>query len=71
QRFSDTPLSFLVVQDKIALFYWLRLVAGVTFLGGLAVYIWSFFIPGERRASDMPAMEAQGSERGAVEAAAG
>ena len=71
QRFSDTPLPFMVVQDKIALFYWLRLVAGVTFLIGLAVYIWSFFIPGERTAAEMPAMEPQGSERGAVEAAAG
>ncbi len=71
QRFSDTPLSFMVVQDKIALFYWLRLIAGVTFLIGLAVYIWSFFIPGEKKAAEMPAMEPQGSERGAVEAAAG
>ncbi len=24
QRFSDAPLQFMVVQDKIALFYWLR-----------------------------------------------
>ncbi len=71
QRFSDTPLSFMVVQDKIALFYWLRLVAGVTFLVGLAVYIWSFFIPGQKTAAEMPAMEPQGNERGAVEAAAG
>ncbi len=71
QRFSDTPLSFMVVQDKIALFYWLRLIAGVTFLVGLAVYIWSFFIPGEKTAAEMPAMEPQGSERGAMEAAAG
>ncbi|MEW8454413.1 MAG: cbb3-type cytochrome c oxidase subunit I, partial [Candidatus Thiodiazotropha sp.] len=71
QRFSDTPLAFLVVQDKIALFYWLRFFAGVVFLGGLVVYIWSFFIPGEKKAAEMPAMEPQGEERGAVEAAAG
>ena len=71
QRFSDTPLPFMVVQDQIALFYWLRVFAGVAFLVGLLIYIWSFFIPGEKKAADMPAMEPQGSERGAAEAAAG
>jgi len=43
QRFSDAPQPFIVVQEKIALFYWLREIAGVVFLIGLAVYIWSFF----------------------------
>jgi len=62
QRFSDTPLPFMVVQDKIALFYWLRVVAGVTFLGGLLVYIWSFFIPGEKTAAQMGPVEAQAEE---------
>jgi nitric oxide reductase subunit B len=50
QRYSDTPLPFMVVQDKIALFYWLRFIAGVVFLGGLATYIWSFFA-GEKGAA--------------------
>jgi nitric oxide reductase subunit B len=36
-----------VVQDKIALFYWLRLITGVTFFIGLVVYVWSFFVKGE------------------------
>ena len=44
QRFSDTPLPFMVVQDKIELFYWLREIAGLVFLVGLIVYVASFFI---------------------------
>jgi nitric oxide reductase subunit B len=44
QRFSDNPQPFMVVQEKIALFYWMREVAGVVFLAGLVVYIASFFI---------------------------
>ena len=47
QRYSDTPQAFMVVQDKIALFYWMREVAGVIFLIGLVVYIISFFVKGE------------------------
>jgi nitric oxide reductase subunit B len=43
QRYSDSPLPFMVVQDKIALFYWLRLLAGLVFLGGLVTYLTSFF----------------------------
>ena len=34
----------MVVQDKIALFYWMREVAGVVFLIGLIVYIASHFV---------------------------
>lgn len=44
QRYSDTPLPFMVVQEKIALFYWMREVAGVVFLAGLVLYIASFFV---------------------------
>ncbi len=44
QRFSDNPMDFMVVQDKIALFYWLREITGLIFLIGLIVYIASFFI---------------------------
>jgi nitric oxide reductase subunit B len=47
QRYSDTPLPFMQVQDKIALFYWMREAAGVIFLIGLVVYIVSHFIGGE------------------------
>ncbi len=47
QRFSDAPQGFMAVQDQIELFYWLRELAGVIFLAGLAVYIYSFFAKGE------------------------
>jgi len=44
QRFSDNPMPFMVVQEKIMLFYALREITGVIFLLGLIVYIASFFI---------------------------
>ncbi|SFG74086.1 cbb3-type cytochrome c oxidase subunit I [Neptunomonas qingdaonensis] len=44
QRYTDTPMPFMLVQDKMAIFFWMREVAGVFFLGGLGVYLWSFFI---------------------------
>lgn len=44
QRMGADPLPFMVVQDKIALFYWLREIAGVVFLAGLVVYVASFFV---------------------------
>lgn len=53
QRYTDAPMSFMVVQDKIALFYWLRLYSGLMFFVGLLFYLYSFFIPGETKASDM------------------
>ena len=49
QRVSDTPQPFMVVQDKIALFYWMREVAGVVFLLGLVAYVSSFFVGGAER----------------------
>ena len=52
QRMGDSAaLPFMVVQDKAALFYWLREVAGVVFLIGLVVYFTSFFIKGETEAT--------------------
>ncbi len=47
QRIAATPMSFMDTQDKVALFYWMREWAGVVFLIGLLVYIWSFFCKGE------------------------
>jgi len=44
QRFSDSPMPFMVVQEKIELFYVLRELTGLVFLAGLVVYIASFFI---------------------------
>ncbi len=49
QRMSDTPLPFMVVQDKISIFYWMREWTGVIFFIGLVVYVASFFIKGDER----------------------
>ncbi|MCG2579039.1 cbb3-type cytochrome c oxidase subunit I [Dechloromonas sp. XY25] len=49
QRVSDAPLPFMVAQEKIALFYWMREWAGVAFLVGLVVYITSFFVGGDEK----------------------
>ncbi|WP_223789496.1 cbb3-type cytochrome c oxidase subunit I [Marinicella meishanensis] len=47
QRMSEDPLPFMVVQEKMAFFYWMREVAGVVFMIGLIVYLISFFIKGD------------------------
>jgi nitric oxide reductase subunit B len=44
QRVAENAQPFMAVQEQIALFYWLREIAGVMFLIGLVVYIASFFI---------------------------
>jgi len=44
---SGEALGFMATQDKIALFYWLRLLSGVVFMAGLVTYLTSFFIGGE------------------------
>ncbi len=41
---SGEALGFMATQDKLAIFYWLREIAGVVFLLGLIAYITSFFI---------------------------
>ena len=45
QRLPETgeALSFMATQDKLAIFYWLREIAGVVFLIGLIAYLTSFF----------------------------
>ncbi|MGB2833498.1 MAG: cbb3-type cytochrome c oxidase subunit I [Methylotenera sp.] len=50
QRLSNTPMSFMAVQDQISIFYWAREGAGLVFLIGLLLYIGSFFVKGETRA---------------------
>jgi nitric oxide reductase large subunit len=44
QRFTETPRTFMVVQEKIAFFYWLRVISGVVFPDGRLTYIASFFL---------------------------
>ena len=53
---SGEALSFMATQDNIALFYWMRLVAGSFFMAGLVVYFGSFFIKGQAS----PAEEVRG-----------
>lgn len=47
QRYAEEPMGFMVTQDKLELFYWMREVAGVVFLIGLVLYIISFFVKGD------------------------
>ncbi|NDP48622.1 MAG: nitric-oxide reductase large subunit [Sulfuriferula multivorans] len=47
QRIADEPMSFMAAQDQVAMFYWMREIAGVFFLVGLLLYIASFFIKGK------------------------
>ena len=47
QRYSESPMTFMVTQEKIEIFYWLREVAGLVFLTGLVAYIASFFVKGK------------------------
>ncbi len=51
QRYTDAPMGFMAVQDKLEIFYMMREIAGIIFLIGLGVYIYSFFVGGEEEAS--------------------
>ena len=51
QRVSENPMPFMVAQDQIKLFYWMREFTGVVFLLGLLLYIASFFAKGETKAA--------------------
>ncbi len=47
---SGEALSFMATQDKLAIFYWLREIAGVVFLLGLIAYLTSFFVTEKKAA---------------------
>ena len=47
QRIASEPQPFMVVQEQVSLFYWMREWAGVIFLIGLLVYLASFFVGGK------------------------
>lgn len=47
---SGEALSFMATQDKLAIFFWLREIAGVIFLLGLISYIASFFVTEKKTA---------------------
>lgn len=42
QRYTDDPQPFMVVQDKIEMFYWMREVSGVIFFIGAILFVLSF-----------------------------
>ena len=41
---TEGAMSFMATQDQLRFFYWVRMAGGVMFLGGLLVYLASFFI---------------------------
>ena len=49
QRMAEdgSAMSFMATQDELAIFYWLREIAGVVFLLGLFAYFASFFVKGD------------------------
>ncbi|SEB06179.1 Cytochrome C and Quinol oxidase polypeptide I, partial [Thiothrix caldifontis] len=42
QRYTDAPQAFMVVQEKVSLFYWMREVSGLVFFIGVILFILSF-----------------------------
>jgi nitric oxide reductase subunit B len=51
QRYTENPMGFMEVQSKLEVFYMMREVAGLVFLIGLGVYVYSFFVGGEEEAA--------------------
>jgi nitric oxide reductase subunit B len=51
---GDASLPFMVVQEKIELFYWLREGAGLIFLIGLILYVASFFVGKNQPEAELP-----------------
>ena len=47
QRFAEESMSFMVVQDQVQMYYWGREIAGLVFLAGLLLYVYSFFAKGK------------------------
>ncbi|MDA3877238.1 MAG: cbb3-type cytochrome c oxidase subunit I [Halothiobacillus sp.] len=47
QRAADHPMSFMQVEGKARVFFWVREVAGFSFFAGLLIYLRSFFITGD------------------------
>jgi nitric oxide reductase subunit B len=41
--------SFMVVQDQLALFYWIRLGSGVVVVISAFMFIWAVLVPGKER----------------------
>ena len=53
QRLPETnAMGFMATQDELRLYYWMRLVGGLTFLVGMLVYFYSFFVGGKHVMAD-------------------
>ncbi len=46
QRAADHPMTFMQVEEKARVFFWVREGAGLSFFAGLLIYLRSFFIAG-------------------------
>ena len=51
-------MNFMDVQDQMALFYWMRLGAGVVVLIGVLLLVWSLIMPGGAKKSSSAALQA-------------
>ncbi len=52
QRVAENPQPFMIVQDQVSMFYWMREGAGVVFLIGLICYVASFFVGDKEEAAE-------------------
>jgi nitric oxide reductase subunit B len=57
QRVIPDPQEFMTVQEQLALFYWLRWIAGAVFCTGLVVYLYSFFAKDKPQAVEVGAAQ--------------
>lgn len=55
QRYQENAMPFMAAQDQVAIFYWMREVAGVVFMLGLILYVVSFFVKGNGQEAAQPA----------------
>jgi nitric oxide reductase subunit B len=49
QRYTENPMGFMEVQSRLEMFYMMREVAGLVFLIGLGVYVYSFFVGSDEK----------------------
>jgi nitric oxide reductase subunit B len=55
QRYQENAMPFMAAQDQVAIFYWMREVAGGVFMLGLILYVVSFFVKGNGQEAAQPA----------------
>lgn len=51
---TEGAMSFMATQEQLRFFYWVRVGGGVMFLGGLLVYLASFFIGPSANGNEVP-----------------